>query len=136
MPKVWECLIIVQLLKACIIFVFLPELGNYTITIQNSDLVWNCSGGTVISSGIVNSWATSFSLVTVPCVFSGMQGGASWWKDEMGEMFAVIRFSIPLIWDSGAKKRAWDDFGKKKKKEENWKGWFFFFFMVVVLKNW
>ena len=63
--------------------IYLCICQNYTITIQNSDLVCNCSR-TLISNGTVDSRATSFSLVTVPCVFSGMQGGGSWRKDEIG----------------------------------------------------
>lgn len=98
---------------------------------------WSCLSKTAVmglssSHRAMYSWATSFSRLAVPCVFSGTQGGESWWKDEVGEMLFCL--SMLLIRDSercqGEGLRwLWEE------REENrkMKG---LIFMVVVLKNW
>lgn len=122
MPRVWECFT-VQLLSTYNIYLCICQ--NYTITIQNSDLVWNCSG-TLISNGTVDSWATSFSSSdSALCIFRNARRRFLEKKMKWGGMFAWFAVFCSPYLRLRCKKRIWDDSARKKEREkEKWKAWF------------
>ena len=116
--------------------IYLCICQNYTITIQNSDLVWNYSG-TLISNGIVDSWATSFSSSdSALCIFRNARRRfleKRWNGEECLLWFAVL---FPLFETQVQRRGSGMTLGRKREKKRNERLDFFFFLMLIVLKNW